>query len=176
MKNVYYILKNGNTNRFWVDNHWEDKASLAKKYENFDTAKYICDTIRAFGTECTIVEVTISIDIKEISNESNSLKYGNISLDSMENAGTNNKSEDKPDGVIYLCNEHGRVYNLVGHCNFPQDLLHADEITDKIREYCKSKGREAGIVSMSEVRYNSVISASASSCSDLGTFVIHRNQ
>ena len=176
MKNVYYILKNGNTNRFWADNHWEDKASLAKKYESFDTAKYICDTIRAFGTDCTIVEVTISIDIREIRNESNSLKYGNISLDSMENAGTNNKSEDKPDGVIYLCNEHGRVYNLVGHCNFPQDLLHADEITDKIREYCKSKGREAGIVSMSEVRYNSVISASASSCSDLGTFVIHRNQ
>lgn len=176
MKNVYYILKNGNTNRFWADNHWEDKASLAKKYESFDTAKYICDTIRAFGTDCTIVEVTISIDIREIRNESNSLKYGNISLDSMENAGTNNKSEDKPDGVIYLCNEHGRVYNLVGHCNFPQDLLHADEITDKIREYCKSKGREAGIVSMSEVRYNSVISASASSCSDLGTFVIDRNQ
>ena len=176
MKNVYYILRNGNTNRFWADNHWEDKASLAKKYESFDTAKYICDTIRAFGTDCTIVEVTISIDIREMRNESNSLKYGNISLDSMENAGTNNKSEDKPDGVIYLCNEHGRVYNLVGHCNFPQDLLHADEITDKIREYCKSKGREAGIVSMSEVRYNSVISASASSCSDLGTFVIHRNQ
>ena len=176
MKNVYYILKNGNTNRFWADNHWEGKASLAKKYESFDTAKYICDTIRAFGTECTIVEVTISIDIKEISNENNSLKYGNISLDSMENAGTNNKSEDKLDGVIYLCNEYGRAYDLVGHCNFPQDLLHADEITDKIREYCKSKGREAGIVSMSEVRYNSVISASASSCSDLGTFVIHRNQ
>ena len=94
----------------------------------------------------------------------------------MENAGTNNKSEDKLDGVIYLCNEYGRAYDLVGHCNFPQDLLHADEITDKIREYCKSKGREAGIVSMSEVRHNSVISASASSCSDLGTFVIHRNQ
>ena len=176
MKNVYYILKNGNTNRFWADNHWEDKASLAKKYESFDTAKYICDTIRAFGTDCTIVEVTISIDIKEIRNESNSLNYENISLDSIENDGTNNKSEDKLDGVIYLCNEHGRVYNLVGHCNFPQDLLHADEITDKIREYCKSKGREAGIVSMSEVRYNSVISASASSCSDLGTFVIYRNQ
>lgn len=176
MKNVYYILKNGNTNRFWADNHWEDKASLAKKYENFDTAKYICDTIRAFGTECTIVEVTISIDIKEISNESNSLNYGNINLDSMEDAETNNKSENKLDGIIYLCNDYGRVYNLVGHCNFPQDLLHADEITDKIRKYCKSKGREAGIVSMSEVRHNSVISASASSCSDLGTFVIHRNQ
>ena len=176
MKNVYYILKNGNTNRFWADNHWEDKARLAKKYESFDTAKYICDTIRAFGTDCTIVEVTISIDIKEIRNERNSLNYENISLDSIENDGTNNKSEDKLDGVIYLCNEHGRVYNLVGHCNFPQDLLHADEITDKIREYCKSKGREAGIVSMSEVRYNSVISASASSCSDLGTFVIYRNQ
>lgn len=176
MKNVCYILKNGNTNRFWADNHWEDKASLAKKYESFDTAKYICDTIRAFETECSIIEVTISIDFKDISNGSNSLNYENISLDSMENAGTNNKSENKLDGVIYLCNDYGRVYNLVGHCNFPQDLLHADEITDKIREYCKSKGREAGIISMSEVRYNSVISASASSCSDLGTFVIHRNQ
>lgn len=176
MKNVCYILKNGNTNRFWTDNHWEDKASLAKKYESFDTAKYICDTIRAFETECSIIEVTISIDFKDISNGSNSLNYENISLDSMENAGTNNKSENKLDGVIYLCNDYGRVYNLVGHCNFPQDLLHADEITDKIREYCKSKGREAGIISMSEVRYNSVISASASSCSDLGTFVIHRNQ
>ena len=176
MKNVYYILKNGNTNRFWADNHWEDKASLAKKYKSFETAKYICDTIKAFGTECTIVEATISIDIKEISNESNSLNYVNLSLDSIENAGTNNESENKLDGIIYLCNDYGRVYNLVGHCNFPQDLLHADEITDKIREYCKSKGRDAGIISMSEVKYNSVISASASSCSDLGTFVIHRNQ
>lgn len=176
MKKVYYILKNGNTNRFWADNHWEDKVSLAKKYESFDTAKYICDTIRAFGTECTIVEVTISIDIKEIHNESNSLNYGNISLDSMENAETNDESENKLDGVIYLCNDYGRVYNLVGHCNFPQDLIHADEITDKIRKYCKSKGREAGIVSMSEVKPNSTISASASGCSDLGTFVIHRDQ
>ena len=176
MKKIYYILKNGNTNRFWADNHWEDKVSLAKNYESFETAKYICDTIRAFETECSIIEVTISIDLKDISNGSNSLNYENISLDSMENAGTNNTSENKFDGVIYLCNDYGRVYNLVGHCNFPQDLLHADEITDKIREYCKSKGREAGIVSMSEVRYNSVISASASSCSDLGTFVIHRNQ
>lgn len=176
MKKVYYILKNGNTNRFWADNHWEDKVSLAKNYESFETAKYICDTIRAFETECAIIEVTISIDLKDISNGSNSLNYENISLDSLENAGTNNKSESKLDGVIYLCNDYGRVYNLVGHCNFPQDLLHADEITDKIREYCKSKGREAGIVSMSEVKPNSVISASASSCSDLGTFVIHRNQ
>lgn len=176
MKNVYYILKNENTNRFWADNHWEYKASLAKKYENFDTAKYICDTIRAFGAECTIVEVTISIDIKEISNESNSLKCGNISLDSIENAGTDNESENKLDGIIYLCNEYGRACDLVGHCNFPQDLLHADEIIDKIREYCKSKGRDPGIISMSEVKYNSIISASASGCSDLGTFVIHRNQ
>ena len=176
MKKVYYILKNGNTNRFWADNHWEDKASLAKKYENFDTAKYICDTIRAFGTECTIVEVTISIDIKEIRNENNSLKSGEISLDSIENAETNSESENNLDGIIYFCNKYGRAYDLVGHCNFPQDLLHADEITDKIRKYCKSKGREAGIVSMSEVKYNSVIYASASGCSDLGTFMIHRNQ
>lgn len=176
MKKIYYILKNGNTNRFWADNHWEDKTSLAKNYESLETAKYICDTIRAFGNECTIIEVTISIDIKEIRNESNSLNCGNINLDSMENAETNDESENKLDGVIYLCNDYGRVYNLVGHCNFPQDLLHADEITDKIRKYCKSKGREAGIVSMSEVKPNSTISASASSCSDLGTFVIHRNQ
>lgn len=176
MKNVYYILKNGNTNRFWADNHWEDKASLAKKYESFETAKYIRDTIRAFGTGCTIVEVTISIDIKEIRNENNSLKSGEISLDSIENAGTDNESENKFDGIIYFCNKYGRAYDLVGHCNFPQDLLHADEITDKIREYCKSKGREAGIVSMSEVKHNSVISASASGCSDLGTFIIHRDQ
>lgn len=176
MKNVYYIIKNGNTNRFWADNHWEDKASLAKKYESFETAKYICDTIRAFGTECTIVEVTISIDIKEIRNESNSLKSGEISLDELVDGIADNNEEGIPDGIIYLCNEYGRACDLVGHCNFPQDLLHADEITDKIRKYCKSKGRDPGIISMSEVKYNSVISASASGCSDLGTFVIHRNQ